>query len=299
MSMTELLHILLLEDDRGDMLLLQEGMRDVSQYKVRWTVVASLAGALEHLQAGSFDVILMDLNLLDSQGLDTFLKVQAAAEQLPIVVLTGLDDESLAIQAVRGGAQDYVVKGVVAMGLLSRSISYAIERQRLQAELRSLSLRDSLTGLYNRRGFITLAEEQFKLARRNCQALSVILCDMDGLKPINDTFGHASGDRALAAAAEILRATFRESDIIARLGGDEFVILAIGAMPHDAERLKRRLQANLDDFNGLSGQNFDVSLSTGIARLEPEAQTSIEELIVQADQAMYCDKQLRRKTRRI
>jgi PleD family two-component response regulator len=157
----------------------------------RLTHVQRLTAARKHLENNRVDVVLLDLDLSDSQGLDTVRQVHAVAPSVPIVVLSRLDDEARAIQALQEGAQDYLVKCQIGAHLLLRAIRYAIERHRMQAALRSLSLIDDLTGLYNRRGFFTLAEQCLKMSRRNGSAFLMVFLDLDGLKQINDRFGHS------------------------------------------------------------------------------------------------------------
>jgi diguanylate cyclase (GGDEF)-like protein len=123
----------------------------------------------------------------------------------------------------------------------------------------------------------------------------VVYADLDGLKEINDSFGHPEGDRALANAAEILKETFRSSDIIARLGGDEFVILAAIDPEETGQLLMQRLQEKFDASNAQRTRPYDLSVSVGVANFE-EDRYSIEELMAQADRAMYEDK--RRKPSR-
>src|SRR5205085_6171671 len=113
--------------------------------------------------------------------------------------------------------------------LLIRAVRCAAKQYTLQTELGNLALQDELTGLYNRRGFLALAERQLKLARRSGRSLLLFFIDVDGLKDINDAFGHGEGDAALKCTAEALETTFRDSDVIARFGGDEFAALAIEA----------------------------------------------------------------------
>src|SRR6185503_3361558 len=159
----ESLHILIVEDDSGDARMIQEHLRDGMQDPFISTCVFTVAEAIEQLRAMRFDVILLDLNLPDSNGLETFLKIQAQAPSTPLLILTGQDAQALALQAVKAGAHDYILKRELASSLLARAIRYAIERHRLQTELQRLVVADSLTGLYNRRGFLMLAKEQLKL----------------------------------------------------------------------------------------------------------------------------------------
>ncbi|MBI2494976.1 MAG: diguanylate cyclase response regulator, partial [Candidatus Omnitrophica bacterium] len=217
------------------------------------------------------------------------------APEVPIVVLTVLDDDAVALEAVRQGAQDYLVKGQVPAERLSRVIGYAIERHRMQTTLQGLSLVDELTRLYNRRGFLNLAAQHLKLAQRTKRGLSLAFIDLDGLKHINDTFGHHEGDRALVETAEILKRTFRSSDIMARIGGDEFAILAIEAQEDSGGRLASRLQDKVREHNAQQQRSHELSLSMGIAHLDPQSPSSVEGLMTRADQALYEHKRSKQK----
>jgi diguanylate cyclase (GGDEF)-like protein len=213
---------------------------------------------------------------------------------VPLVVLTGREDEELGLRAVKLGAEDYLVKGKVGGDSLWRSLRYAIERHRLREELRVVSLIDELTGLYNRRGFLTMAAQQVKLARRTGRPPLLLFADVDQLKGINDAWGHAEGDRALRRAAEALRATFRQSDILARIGGDEFAVLAWEPTEVGAEALARRLQEHLAASNTERGGPYRLSLSTGIVACTAHGPDLIEEALARADAAMYRRKNERR-----
>ncbi len=170
--------------------------------------------------------------------------------------------------------------------LLTRAVRCAMKQYVLQSELGNLALTDVLTGLYNRRGFLALAERQLKLGRRSGRGTLLVFLDVDGMKQINDTFGHAEGDRTLIRAGGVLEKTFRESDVVARFGGDEFAVLAIEASGHNQEIIAARLRENLRQMNdGDSGHA--ISLSWGVARFDPRSKTSIGQLMAQADQAMY------------
>jgi len=165
-------------------------------------------------------------------------------------------------------------------------------RKQMEEELRALSLIDELTGLYNRRGFLTLVKQQTKIAERMKKEMLLIFADIDKMKLINDTLGHKEGDRALIDAANILRKTLRNSDIIARFGGDEFVALAMEACDEHAEIIYSRLQDNIKLHNEKEVRSYKISLSLGFVCYVPGS--SIEELLLQADQLMYEDKQKKR-----
>ncbi|MBU1744930.1 MAG: diguanylate cyclase [Proteobacteria bacterium] len=164
------------------------------------------------------------------------------------------------------------------------------DRKRMEAEMREMSLRDQLTDLYNRRGFITLAEQQLKAANRAQRPLQLTFIDCDRLKWINDTLGHKEGDQALIDTTHILRQTFRESDIIARLGGDEFAILSIDTVDMNQEDFSRRLQQHIDTYNVKESRPYKLSLSWGTATYNPESPISLDQLISAADELMYAQK---------
>jgi diguanylate cyclase (GGDEF)-like protein len=171
--------------------------------------------------------------------------------------------------------------------------------QRLEetvAELRNQALVDELTGLYNRRGFMLLTQQQLKLANRTKMGMLLLFADLDNLKWINDTFGHPEGDLALIETANILKKTFREPDIIARIGGDEFGVLAIESRKDSGEVLVNRLQKRLDINNAKRKRCYKLSLSTGIERYNPECPCSIDELLAVADSLMYEQKRKRLTT---
>jgi len=169
---------------------------------------------------------------------------------------------------------------------LQLTVSCAVRQTLLERELRSLAVTDHLTGFYNRLGFLASATQQLKLARRNRQDLLLLFCDVDNLKDINDSYGHAEGDLALVRAADALGRTFRDSDILARLGGDEFAVLAPEASSRYRDVLLARLEKNLEESNA-GESRYELSLSVGVARFGPRYSVSLGELMEQADQAMY------------
>ena len=172
------------------------------------------------------------------------------------------------------------------IGLAALAAHSAIEQDSVQEKLWNLALTDDMTGLHNRRGFFALAEQQLKFARRNRQSAVLFFADIDGLKQINDRFGHAEGSLAITRAAQVLRNTFRSSDVIARLGGDEFAILANEASPDCQDDIWRRLNENLM-AEGVRNALYPLSLSIGAAKFDPQSAVSLEELLNYADQAMY------------
>ncbi|HUO51198.1 MAG TPA: diguanylate cyclase [Gemmatimonadaceae bacterium] len=243
---------------------------------------------------GRFDAVLLDLGLPDGEGLEPLEQLHEAAPKTPIIVMSHVEDEELAMRALKAGAQDSLVKGQVDGQLLVRAIRYAIERQQLHAALREMSLVDPLTQLYNRRGLITLARQLYKVADRMKRRVFHIFVDLDGLKMINDTLGHGVGDRALIETTDLLKETFRDSDVMARLGGDEFVVLAMENAGADAEIWTQRLQDNLRQRNARADRDYPLSLSVGIVWYDPDAPRALDDLLERADSLMYQEKRAKR-----
>ncbi len=187
----------------------------------------------------------------------------------------------ISISSVDGGGLVQVVRDIT-------------ERKKLEETLRNSSLKDDLTGLFNRRGLLKQAAPYFDFARRQKEKLLLLFIDLDGMKKINDEFGHNEGDNALIQTAAILNRSFRSSDIIARLGGDEFTVLVtdLNASKEDAIA---RLNENLKAYNASETRSHKLAFSIGVATLEPERMACFEELLEQADQAMYEQKRMKRR----
>jgi len=169
---------------------------------------------------------------------------------------------------------------------------------RRQASLRVLTLTDQLTGLYNRRGFLLLAEHQIQIAQRQKTPILIFYIDVDSFKEINDSLGHKEGDLVLVTISAIMRHCFRKTDVIGRLGGDEFAIVADGAQPYTRPILEQRLADAIQESNQKPDQKFQISLSIGVLTCEGSVcNLPIEELLAQADALMYQQKQDRKKRR--
>jgi len=180
---------------------------------------------------------------------------------------------------------------ISAVTIVSKRVT---DLKRMEQKLRDLSLTDELTGLYNRRGLFTLADQQMRMANRNKNKVFMLYADMDNLKVINDTYGHQEGDMALIETAKILKESLRDSDIIARIGGDEFVAMPIGSNETEARITIDRFNKNLELSYRQRNGNYKLSLSIGIACYDPQCPATINELLVQGDSAMYTNKKNRK-----
>ena len=168
------------------------------------------------------------------------------------------------------------------------------DHKEMEEEIRTLSLTDPLTGLYNRRGFLALAEQQLKIAKRTKIGLLLLFADLNGMKWINDNLGHKKGDEALIEAANVLKNVFREADIVARVGGDEFSVLALGIKMEDSRIIEDRLQYQIGVNNSRENRDYALSMSVGMAYNDPENPSNIDELMSHADALMYEQKKGKR-----
>ncbi len=281
------LRVLLIEDDEDDYVLVRDLLRDLDYVDVSLDWESDYESGKEALQAGGYCVCLMDYRLGARDGIELLRELDSAVLHTPIIFLTGQDSRELDMEAMEAGAADYLVKGKIGPPLLERSIRYVLERHRLLMEMHRRSLVDQLTGILNRRGFEEQMIREMKLARRRRRTMTILYADIDDFKAINDTHGHAEGDKALREVADLLASSFRESDIVARLGGDEFVVVALDTSMRDIAFPERRLQVALADRNATTDRPYRISLALGMALYDPDEPCSIWELVSRADGRMY------------
>ncbi|HTR45270.1 MAG TPA: diguanylate cyclase [Thermodesulfovibrionales bacterium] len=256
----------------------------------RCETCTSAQAALELIDKIPFHVMLTDIAMPGMSGLELTEKARKLRPHMITIVMTGFIDDFSYDRAIEAGASDFIKKPFTQKEILHR-----LSHVRLQENLRMLSITDELTGLYNRRGFFTLAEEFLKLDRRQKKGLFLLYADLDHLKIINDTLGHQEGDLALIDVANILKETYRESDIIARIGGDEWVVLPVGTTGDNIETIIARLQKNINRHNAATKRTYALSVSLGVACYDPHKPCSIDELIARADKEMYEQKRMKRK----
>lgn len=323
--------ILLIEDNPGDARLIENMLAEAKGLLCDLKWVDNLTAGIKYLEAGEIDVVLLDLGLPESCGMETLQRLHAQVPNVPtLVVFSGLSDESIAIQAVQAGAQDYLVKGQVDSALLARSIRYAIERsqakdalqqahaelerrvvertaelantvnalnaeilERKQAEerIRYMAHYDVLTGLPNRVLLQDRVRQALAYARRSKTQVALLFIDLDYFKHINDSLGHPIGDRLLQMVANRFQEYLRQGDSVARLGGDEFVLcLPLHSGSSDAALVAQKALDVLDIPFIVEGHELHVSASIGIG-LYPQDGTDVESLMRAADTAMYSAKE--------
>jgi diguanylate cyclase (GGDEF)-like protein len=286
--------VLLIEDNPADARLLREALDEIDGCHFEIFYCETMAEARASLVESRPDVILSDLGLPDVQGLETVRDIHTLAPSVPVVILTALNDDFLGRQILRDGAQDYLVKGQIDGPLLWRALRYAMERHQVQLGMLALALVDDLTGLNNRRGFFALADHHASLAYRTGKKFLIAFVDLDGLKGINDAFGHQEGNRALVDAAMVLKDCVRQSDILARIGGDEFAILIAATDENDLDTVRQRIDRKLGLVNAYPGRRYALGFSIGIAPCDAVQRPNIEKLLERADARMYLEKNNKR-----
>ena len=225
--------------------------------------------------------------MLDSKGIEILEKMHDLIIDIPIIILTGVYNELTAIDSLRKYVHDYLIKGKMNSELLVRSIRHSIELHKMLTALRSLSIIDELTGLYNRRGFFVLLENHLNLAKRKKMGISIFYINVNNIENISDKYGSKESDKALIDSSDILIQSFRESDVIARVGSHEFAALAVEASENGCDPIDKRLKMNLDKFVKKEIRPFKLSLNFRKMYCNPDEYLSIEKTLFEADEMMY------------
>lgn len=285
--------ILSVEDKDDDFKVMNNFLKDNNQIKL--FRVRNLKDTVRALEDNRFDLIFLDYVLPDGEGMDLLRTIDEKKIEIPVVIITGQGDELIASQVIQAGAYDYLPKANINYKSLSRVINNTLEKHRLKKEVKiavqkmaEMSIRDELTGLYNRRYFIEALERELAGARRHKKELVLCMMDLDHFKQVNDTYGHPVGDMVLEEFAKILKQSVRQSDIICRYGGEEFAAILpdtnIKAARTLCERFRKMVAANRFDHNA---SHFQVTISIGISCFSKDLDPALKELIRLADDALY------------
>jgi two-component system cell cycle response regulator len=289
-------NLLSLEDTDNDFNVIEGCLRD--QEQLRLSRARSSQDGLLCLERNSFDLVLLDYLLPDGNGLDFLKTMNSRGIDVPVVFITGQGDEMIAAKAIQAGACDYLTKGKINKDSLLKSIMYALEKARLSKEVShiqkkivEMSIRDELTGLYNRRYMEEMLNVEFSRAKTYQTDLSCMILDLDHFKRVNDTFGHVYGDFVLREFAACLKNYTRSSDWRFRYGGEEFTLLVPHTDIHGARRLAEKLRKTYEELvydNGTHSTNVTVSI--GVASINHHQPHRWEDLIAYADKALYAAK---------
>ncbi len=279
--------LLLVEDNPADAQFLAASLRRQRAGDVELVNVPTLALATEQLALDKFDVVLLDLNLPDGSGTQCLDAIQAVDSEVPIVVLSGQDNEDFAVSILNKGAQDYLVKWEGQGRTILRSIRYAIERKKSDLRLNYLAQYDPLTGIPNRQFFNDQLNRATARARRDGRKVTLLFHDQDEFKVVKETLGHDAGDRLLKEVADRIRRSVRLGDVVARLGGDEFAVMLEGlSSPRDVEALATGLLEIIAQPYQIADRQLRITTSIGIT-VYPSDHADTQMLLKNADIAMY------------
>ena len=278
--------VLLVEDNRGDARLVRELLEDADPGRYAVTHVQALADARQCLMEIGAGCVLLDLSLPDASRLEALMQLRAAAPEVPIVILSGLQDEMLAVKAVQEGAQDYLVKGRADGHAIGRSIAYAVERKHAELELAHRAMHDGLTGLPNRTLFLDRLKHALVRAKRHDAIVGVMFVDFATPRSRGDGGDAALEDRLLTVLADRLQEGLRASDTAARFGSHEFMVLCEDvADQRDVVTIARRILESVGEPVVFSTEQIEVEATMGIAITDGKGDGA-ESLLRNADAAM-------------
>lgn len=281
--------ILLVSDDEAEIRDITATLTESSVARLAVDHERDLPAALRRIRETPYDGVLLDLDLADWPGVEGVRQLTRWVPEIPVVALTAGDDDRLAIEALRSGAEDGVEKGCRDERTLTRAIRYAIERKRTERLVCFMAYHDSLTGLPNRALLDDRLRHALARAERTDRPLAVLFVDLDGFKTVNDSHGHAEGDRLLVRVAARLTEAVRRGDTVARVGGDEFAVLLPEIARVGAGAVAARRIAGV-----LSGLGVPASVGAAVF---PRDGRDPAALLSKADAAMYESKRRRRRRR--
>ena len=271
------LEILLIESDAEEARIIRSSLGPAIRLPVRLDREEDLQGGLKRLSERRYDAVLLDLSLPEDPGIAAFLRVRDAFPDLAVLVLTRTGDEAVGFKAVDLGALDSLAKDESLAEGLPRRLKYAVERHRLRSELKGLDMLDDLTGLYNRRGFVALATPVLKVARRMKSGVLMVVAAVEG----DHWSAPAEEARAVRAAGNLIRDTFRDSDLTARVDRDDFAVLALNTS--DGQAISRRLRDKIADHNQQAARaGTALALDVGVWSVDTDARPDVSQWLSSA-----------------
>ena len=289
--------ILLIEDNELDIQTITSLIDQSERLNAEIKTVDSIKKAKTIMFYEEMDIILVDINIQGMKFEELFEVFDKDNLLIPYIVITDERDEDLGIEAVKKGAQDYLVRSELSERILRRGIIYSLERHDILQSLYRTTIIDELTGLYNRRGLHTLGNQQVELAKRHNDDIFIFYLDLDGMKSINDTLGHEFGDKALIDTSNIMHKTFRTTDILSRIGGDEFVVVVVKAQHEFIPIIIQRLKEYVAEMNS-SNKKYNLSISIGVSKVDLNKESPLDDAIQDADKEMYRVKAKKQKNKK-
>ena len=289
--------ILLIEDNELDIQTITNFIDQSERLNAEIKTVDSIKKAKTIMFYEEMDIILVDINIQGMKFEELFEVFDKDNLLIPYIVITDERDEDLGIEAVKKGAQDYLVRSELSERILRRGIIYSLERHDILQSLYRTTIIDELTGLYNRRGLHTLGNQQVELAKRHNDDIFIFYLDLDGMKSINDTLGHEFGDKALIDTSNIMHKTFRTTDILSRIGGDEFVVVVVKAQHEFIPIIIQRLKEYVAEMNS-SNKKYNLSISIGVSKVDLNNESPLDDAIQDADKEMYRVKVKKQKNKK-
>ncbi|MBF0254725.1 MAG: EAL domain-containing protein [Candidatus Omnitrophica bacterium] len=292
--------ILLVEDNDEDVMILERLLAESSGEVFKVHRVVRLSEAIGAIAKQSYHVVLLDLSLPDTAGIEGVAALQEGNGHVPIIVLSGNNNEDMAREAIRMGAQDYLFKGAFNTEVLRRAIHYAMERHRIKTELDSANAalkeiagHDPLTALWNRRGFKNILSDVSARMRRTGMSVWALLLDFDDFKVINDRYGYAVGDIVLETVSNAITGAVRETDYVARVGGDEFIALLVNVREAEAAVAAEKIRMAIaqKEVALISGESLKITCSMGLHKVSDQENT-IDSLLMTLHHALRKSKSL-------
>ncbi|UCC12933.1 MAG: diguanylate cyclase [candidate division WOR-3 bacterium] len=282
------IEILLIESDHLDAAMVKEMLTGSLTIPFVLEHVDQLNTAMEYLAGKKSDIVLLNLFLSDSQGIDTFSTLHAHSPDIPvIVILTKKTDESYGVKAHQLGALSYILLDDTNSTLFNRAIQCAVEQHRVSVELRALSLIDDQTGLYNQHAFYVLGQHYLKLAERTRRGLIHFVIQCNNLNWIKQNIGEDEEKNALSYTACAIKETFRRSDILARLRHNKFAVIALESKKSSIDSIAQRLLKIIETYNNKTRSAYTLSIEYGSAYYDAQGPHSIADLMSRACKDMY------------
>jgi len=283
--------ILLIEDNSDDIVYFDNGITEINNssfYSHEFVIIhaMSISEARDYLETDTADAILLNLMISDFPTVDKLFEAYEVFKKIPIIIMTNINNYDIAMNAIKLGVQDLLIKGETTYDLLYRSVIYSIERFRMKSDSSSNNFIDELTGLYNKEGLFDFFPHAEGIVRRRKSDLTIIYLNYDNLKSVNSQFGVKEGDNILKAFASIIKTTFRESDFFARLDKDNFVVISLDAAEWADESIIKRLERHFSNARNTFSLSENFNASFGLFRSTVENPLSIEQLLSKSKEKM-------------